>query len=67
MWKYKYNLQRKLYFTFGRVNSKQGFVMICESEGQVLYQGKKGMKAQRLNGTMLPGDTQINLRDYIAG
>ena len=41
MWKYKYNLQRKLYFTFGRVNSKQGFVMICESEGQVLYQGKK--------------------------
>lgn len=54
MWKYKYNLQRKLYFTFGRVNSKQGFVMICESEGQVLYQGKKGMKgskAQRHNVT----------------
>lgn len=27
-------------FTFGRVNGKQGTVMVCVSEGRVLYQGK---------------------------
>lgn len=39
--KCKDDLQRKLDFTFGRVDRKLGFVMICASEGQVLYQGKE--------------------------
>ena len=28
-------------FTFGRINGKQGSIMICTSEGRVLYQGRE--------------------------
>lgn len=48
-------------FTFGRVNGKQGTVMVCVSEGRVLYQGKekkghegvKGSPAEFYEGTMI--------------
>lgn len=48
-------------FTFGRVNGKQGTVIICTSEGKVLYQGKekkghegvKGSPAEFYEGTVI--------------
>lgn len=48
-------------FTFGRVNGKQGSVMVCTSEGVVLYQGKekkghegvKGSPAEFYEGTLI--------------
>lgn len=48
-------------FTFGRVNGKQGTVMVCASGGRVLYQGKekkghegvKGSPAEFYDGTLI--------------
>lgn len=58
-------------FTFGRVNGKQGSVMICASEGRVLYQGKekkghegvKGTPAEFYEGTVIH-DHEATFQSY---
>lgn len=58
-------------FTFGRVNGKQGTVMICASEGKVLYQGKekkghegvKGSPAELYQGTII-SDHEAAFQNY---
>lgn len=58
-------------FTFGRVNGKQGSVIICASEGCVLYQGRekkghegvKGSPAEIYNGTII-SDHEATFQNY---
>ncbi len=58
-------------FTFGRVNGKQGSVIICASEGRVLYQGKekkghegvKGSPAEIYEGTVIH-DHEATFQSY---
>ena len=58
-------------FTFGRVNGKQGSVMICASGGNVLYQGKekkghegvKGSPAELYQGTVV-SDHEATFHNY---
>lgn len=58
-------------FTFGRVNGKQGTVMICASEGKVLYQGKekkghegvKGSPVELYQGTVI-SDHEATFQNY---
>ena len=58
-------------FTFGRVNGKQGSVIICASEGRVLYQGRekkghegvKGSPAELYNGTIV-SDHESTFQNY---
>lgn len=58
-------------FTFGRVNGGQGTVMICKSDGQVLYQGRekkghegvKGSPAEFYHGTVI-SDHESTFRSY---
>lgn len=58
-------------FTFGRVNGKQGSVIICTSEGQVLYQGRekkghegvKGSPAEIYKGTIV-SDHEATFQNY---
>lgn len=58
-------------FTFGRVNGKQGTVIICTSGGQVLYQGKekkghegvKGSPAEFYEGTII-SDHEATFQNY---
>lgn len=58
-------------FTFGRVNGKQGSVMICASEGRVLYQGRekkghegvKGSPAECYQGTVI-SDHEATFQNY---
>lgn len=40
-------------FTFGRVGGKQGTVMICQSDGKVLYQGKERKGHEGVKGSPL--------------
>lgn len=58
-------------FTFGRVNGKQGTVIICTSEGRVLYQGRekkghegvKGSPAEIYQGTVI-SDHEATFHNY---
>lgn len=58
-------------FTFGRVNGKQGTVIICASEGNVLYQGRekkghegvKGSPAEYYQGTLI-SDHESTFQNY---
>lgn len=58
-------------FTFGRVEGKQGAVIICASEGEVLYQGRekkghegvKGSPAEIYNGTII-SDHEATFHNY---
>lgn len=58
-------------FTFGRVNGKQGTVIICTSGGEVLYQGKekkghegvKGSPVEFYEGTII-SDHEATFHNY---
>lgn len=58
-------------FTFGRVNGGQGTVMICKSDGQVLYQGRekkghegvKGSPVENYHGTVI-SDHEATFQSY---